>query len=305
MSKSEDDGKMKIKRALFAGVLLFALSSQNRASFGQQTQTARPQMPGPEKGYLVLQGGGASIPEIFERFVALAGGKNARLVLIPTATAFSFPDRVIPEERLKQMKTSMEQRMGVPQITLLHTMDRQVADSEKFVEPLADATGVWVLGGDEGILASVYKGTRTERELDAVVARGGVVGGTSAGADIWAPYIFDLPPDMEKVPLNNMGPYLKPEGFGLLREVVILPHFTERHLEVATPKILDLHPDVQVIGIDEGTAIFVHGDSFEVVGREGVSVSGGKAYAGKGNLLLKNGDRFDLTRRAVIGAASR
>lgn len=296
---------MNPKRVLFAAVLLLAVPCKNSVSFGQQSQTARAQMVAPEKGYLVLQGGGASAPEIFERFVALAGGKNARLVLIPTAASFSFPGRVIPHERLGRMKATMEQRMGVAQVTVLHTLDRRVADSEQFVEPLAHATGVWVLGGDEGILASVYKGTRTERELDAVVARGGIVGGTSAGADIWAPYIFDLPPDMEKVPLNNMGPYLKREGFGLVREVVLLSHFAERHLEVAVPKILVLHPDVQVIGIDEETAIFVHGNSFEVVGRGGVSVYDGKEHQGKDSFLLKNGDSFDLAKRAVLGATSR
>jgi cyanophycinase len=293
---------MKTGRLLLTMLLLWGVLNLDRPAFGQQTRAATT--IGPEKGYLILQGGGASVPEIFDQFVALAGGAKARIVLIPTATAYSFPGNVIPPERLERMKSSMKQRMGLSDVTVLHTLDRNVADSEKFVESLRQATGVWLLGGDEGVLSGAYKGTRTERELDAVVARGGVVGGTSAGADIWAPYIFVLPPGMEEVPINNMGPYLKAEGFGLIKDVVVLPHFSERKLEIAVPKVLQIHPGVEVLGIDEDTAIVVHENSFEVMGRGGVSVYDGKGHDGKDHFLLTKGGKYDLAKRAVSTAAS-
>lgn len=263
------------------------------AGLAQARETA-----GPARGYLILQGGGASTAEIFQRFVALAGGPKANIVLIPTAVASSLPGSVIPPERLERMRTGMAQRLGVARVTVLHTLDKKTADSMAFAAPLRDAAGVWVLGGDEGLLAKVYKGTRTEQELAALVARGGVAGGTSAGADIFAPFIFFTPPGQEKVPLNDFGNYLRPEGFGLLRDAVILPHFAERHLEVAPPKVLEIHPGVLVIGIDEATAIVVHGNGFEIVGKGGVSLYD-KQHAGANRLLLKQGQRFDLATRAV------
>lgn len=257
---------------------------------------------GPPKGYLVLQGGGVFVPEIFARFLALAGGPKASIVLIPTATASSFAGNVIPPERLERMKTSMTQRFGQARVTVLHTLDRKVADSSEFVEPLRHATGVWVLGGDEDLLAKAYRGTRTERELDALVGRGGVVGGTSAGADIWAPFIFLTPSGRDTVPLNDFADYLRPEGFGLLRDAVILPHFTERHLEVAPPKVLAIHPEVLVIGIDEATAIIVHGNRFEVAGEGNVSIYNSKDRAGEKPLVLKQAQWFDLAKRSIVPA---
>ncbi|MGH9727582.1 MAG: cyanophycinase [Candidatus Acidiferrales bacterium] len=257
---------------------------------------------GPEKGYLVLQGGGASVAEIFQRFVALAGGAKANIVLIPTAAASGLPGNVIPAGRLERMRTEMAQRLGVANVTVLHTLDRKLANSADFAEPLRHATGVWLLGGDEELLAKTYHGTRTEQELDALVARGGVVGGTSAGADICAPFVFFTPQGKEAVPLDDFADYLKPDGFGLLRQAVILPHFAQRHLEVAPPKVLAIHPEALVIGIDEATAIIVHGNRFEVVGQGSVEVYD-KAHAGGNRTLLKNGQWFDLASRAIVAGA--
>src|SRR5439155_20706040 len=75
--------------------------------------------------------------------------------------------------------------LGVSHITLMHTTSRTEADDERFVRPLREATGVWLPGGEAGRLLVSYLGTRTERELLALVARGGVIGGTSAGALVW------------------------------------------------------------------------------------------------------------------------
>ena len=74
-------------------------------------------------------------------------------------------------------------------VTVLHTRDRAEADTETFVAPLKTARGVWFGGGRQWRLVDAYLGTRTQRELEAVLARDGVIGGSSSGATIQGSYL--------------------------------------------------------------------------------------------------------------------
>lgn len=132
---------------------------------------------GPPKGSLVVVGGGKIGPAIVERFVNLAGGPDSNLVLIPTAAEDKELD-------LRKLEETFAKQFGVKHVTVLHTRDRQQADSEAFVAPLRQARGVWFGGGRQWRLVDSYLNTLTQRELEAVLERGGVIGGTSAGATI-------------------------------------------------------------------------------------------------------------------------
>src|SRR5581483_1850347 len=121
---------------------------------------------GPSKGALVIVGGGRLGPEIVSRFIELAGGAQANFVVIPTAIG----DQVDVERE----KTRFANAFGVKNFMVLHTRDRKQADSKEFVEPLKHATGVWIEGGRQWRLADAYLGTLTEREIKAVLQRGGV-----------------------------------------------------------------------------------------------------------------------------------
>lgn len=101
------------------------------------------QHTGPKEGYLILVGGGRTVSEVNERFVKLAGGKQARIFVIPT----TLPDTRLTAEGIAHLKSRMEEILGVPNITILHTRDRKVSDSEAFVHSLQEATGIWILGG--------------------------------------------------------------------------------------------------------------------------------------------------------------
>ena len=69
-------------------------------------------------------------------------------------------------------------------VRVLHTRDRVVANSPDFTRVIDSARGVWISGGRQGRLLDAYKGTTTEQSLHAVLARGGVIAGTSAGASV-------------------------------------------------------------------------------------------------------------------------
>ena len=129
-------------------------------------------------GYLVIQGGGALTNEVKERFVALAGGPRARFVYIPTALS----DAQIGDA--EKRGAAIAKGFGIAGVTVLHTRDRVRANSPGFVEPLRHASGVLIEGGRQWRLADAYLDTAVEREIKALLARGGVVCGGSAGATI-------------------------------------------------------------------------------------------------------------------------
>src|SRR5262249_14719620 len=145
------------------------------ALLGLGRVAAQPATTGPANGTLILVGGGANRPAFMQRFVDLAGGAGASIVLIPTTLE---DDRLTPEG-IAQLRARVAEVFDAPRITVIHTRDRRVADSPEFVEPLRHAGGVWILGGNEDYLMDAYTGTRTQDEVHGLLARCGVVGGTS------------------------------------------------------------------------------------------------------------------------------
>jgi cyanophycinase len=248
---------------------------------------------GPTRGALVVVGGGQMGPEIVDRFIALAGGKDAPIVVIPTAGGDA-------DSLYNQSCRCADflRRAGARRVTVLHTYDRKIAETDSFASAIRSAKAVWFPGGRQWRLADSYLGTPTERELHALLDRGGVIGGTSAGASIQASYLVRGAPEGNTI---VMSPGHE-QGFGFLRNVAVDQHVMVRNRLNDLPEILRVHPQLLGIGIDEGTAIVVHGDAFEVIGRSKAFVYGGTdpLDAGATYLSLRAGDRYDMSHRRVI-----
>jgi len=235
-------------------------------------------------------GGGALGPEIWEAFVALAGGPDARIVVIPTAgTEEVFPPDWSGFAPLRAA--------GAASVTVLHTRDRNEADTRAFAHVLRDATGVWIPGGRQWRLVDSYLNTRTHRELRAVLERGGVVGGTSAGASILASYLVRGSPATNTI---VMAPGYE-EGFGLLRSSAVDQHLLARGRELDMLQILAVHPDLLGLGVDEGTAVLVRGDQASVVGRSRVAVY--DPTEAEPFFFVEPGQVIDLVERSVVEGA--
>jgi cyanophycinase len=244
---------------------------------------------GPSSGIVMPAGGGALGPEIWERFVALAGGPEARIVVIPTAgTEEEFPPDWSGFSPLRAA--------GAAHVTVLHTRDRREADSREFVEPLRSATGVWIPGGRQWRLVDSYLNTRTQRELQRVLTRGGIVGGTSAGASILASYLVRGSPESNTI---VMAPGYE-EGFSFLRNAAVDQHLLARGREMDMLQILAEYPHLVGIGLDEGTAIVVRGDRGEVVGRSRVAIYDGARGDAEPFFFLSPGEIIDLSSRTVV-----
>ncbi len=263
---------------------------------------------GPAKGNLLIVGGGAMGPELWGKFVELAGGaENASVVVVPTAGMKVPDDGQVPRSGVPAALA----RLGVKHVTVLHTTDRKVADSDAFVAPLATATAVWFDGGRQWHIADSYLGTRTQRAFEAVLERGGVIGGSSAGATIQGEYLWrgdTSGPD--KVEGDHTV------GFAYLRKVAIDQHILVRNREFDLVPFIEKHPDLLGIGINEATAILVHGDEFEVMGANVVAITDAAKWkpdatspndaAHKGRIyFLTRGQRFDLAKREIIPAPRR
>lgn len=204
-------------------------------------------------GALVIAGGGKIPDSVLKRFVELAGGDKARLVICPTASA-QQPE---PEKLLAPWKA-----FNPASVTMLHASSRKLADEPSFVEPLRQATGIWFEGGRQDRLADTYVGTAFEQELYALQKRGGVVGGTSAGAAA-----------LSRLMIASGNPEAKTmQGFDALPGAVIDQHFLKRNRKPRLTGVVDRNRGMVGVGIDEGTALVVQGREMRVLGESTVTL---------------------------------
>ena len=264
--------------------------------------SANPVVKGPERGALVIVGGGKVGTEILSRMFDLAGGKDAPLVVIPTANGQD-------EYPADWPGLKMFRDFGATDITLLHTKDRKQADSEAFVRPLMAAKLVWFVGGRQWRLVDVYAHTRTQREIERVLERDGVVAGSSAGASILSSYL------VRGARENNfvmMAPGYE-EGFGLIKGVALDQHMLTRNRQDDLEEVVARHPEVLGIGLDESTAIVVRGQQFEVIGASKIAIHDGRIVKGaqernggkKKYFFMGPGEQYDLTKLERIGKPPR
>lgn len=244
---------------------------------------------GPDKGTLVVVGGAARDSSIYQRFVELAGGKDAHIVVVPTAGGARNYG-----EDFRGLRVFRQH--GATNVTLLHTYNREEANTEPFVEPLRSATGVWFSGGRQWRLADSYLNTLAHKEFRKVLERDGVIGGSSAGATIQGSYLARGDTKGNTVMMGDHE-----VGLGFLKQVAIDQHLLRRNRQFDLIEIIEAKPKLLGIGIDENTAIVVKGDVFEVIGESYVAVytsdgiKGGKPFR-----LVAPGQRYDLKHRRPI-----
>lgn len=246
---------------------------------------------GPESGTLVIAGGGSMQDTgIVERFLDLSGGVDALVVFIPTAAGAQSYDQ-------EWSGADVFRDAGATNIVVLHTSSREEADSDIFVQPIREAGGVWFGGGRQWRLADSYLDTKVHEELWALLGRGGVIGGTSAGATIQGSYLARGDTRTNTVMMGDHE-----EGLAFLKNVAIDQHLLVANRQFDLLQIVREHPELLGIGIDESTAIVVQRDRFEVIGRSyvviydhGASIdSGGEFY------FLGAGDQYNLASREAF-----
>jgi cyanophycinase len=254
---------------------------------------------GPAKGTLVIVGGGGRIDSIMKIFIKLAGGNDTPIIVIPTADGSEKTDE-------NSGGAGTMRKLGATNVTVLHTTDRDIANSDSFVKPLVKAKAVWFGGGRQWRLVDAYKNTLAEKMIWKVLGRGGVIGGTSAGATIQGSYLARGDTKNNQIMMGDHQ-----EGFGFLKNVAIDQHVLARNRQFDMFDILKNRPELLGISIDENTAIIVRGNQFEVTGESYVIVYDGTFWSREGSDLknlpektklfyfLHRGDKYDLLNRKV------
>lgn len=202
-------------------------------------------------GTLMICGGGELPEEVYDEFVRLAGGPKSRLVLIPSASS-AYRNLESVTHRFRGWLD-----YATESFHFLHAASREEAESEVFAKPLENATGVWISGGAQGRLADLYRGTRVETLLQKVLERGGVIGGTSAGAAIMSQTMIRQGTSRE-AQLDA--------GFSLLTSMVVDQHFTERARHTRLLGALRENPAKIGLGVDERTCVIVRANRLRVIG---------------------------------------
>ena len=239
---------------------------------------------------------------ILNRFVSLAGGRDATIVVISTASSLGTE----AGERYRQIFSDL----GVATVRPLHAATRPQANDDSVALTLRDATGVFLTGGNQLKLASQVGGTRL---ADAMVERfrhGAVMAGTSAGASAMSSHMIAFGAS-GATPKHRMAQIAA--GLGILPGVIVDQHFQQRNRLGRLLSLIAANPSLLGLGVDEDTAGVVGPDGvMEVIGRGSITVIDGSesetdAWEVRGHkpLMISNvvlhslpaGYRFDLRHR--------
>lgn len=241
---------------------------------------------------------------ILRRFVELAGGNDARIAIIPTASAV---------DDAGQRYKALFLELGAAAGEVLYVGSREDANRDDWVALIEESTGIFMTGGNQVRVASLLGGTQVAATLARRSAEGAPIAGTSAGASVMSTVMVagGRSGTTPRRSLAHMSP-----GLGLIDSVIIDQHFRERDRIGRLVTMVSYNPSLLGLGIDEDTAALIMPDgSLEVVGRGSVLVVDGSrmtsnVYDGRARQALTvsdvvihfvaDGGCFDLTRRKVI-----
>ena len=263
----------------------------------------KSQTRGPERGTLLVIGGHASDSLFLPMFQELAGGPSEAVVIIPTALS----DEGMQHDQFVEHQQERFAQYGFQEVHILHTRNREEANSEAFVQPIREAGGVWFMGGRQWRLSDSYHNTRTHRELERLLDRGGVIAGSSAGASIQGSYLVRGDTRSNTIMMGDHE-----QGLSFIEHVAIDQHLLARNRHFDMFEILREKPQLLGIGLDENTGIVVEQDSFRVVGESYVAIYDGTRWSAERDTVyqltgdqqqfyfLHKGQRYDMKQRKVL-----
>jgi cyanophycinase len=269
------------------------LTALRRAAVARSQPPFPPkEPPAPEvpSGSLVIVGGGGMPAEVTSKFIELAGGPDALIVVLPTANPDPLPANA---------DAGFLGRAGARNVKVLRARELKDVEAPESLALMKQAKGVWFGGGRQWRFVDAYEGTQLLELMRDVLRRGGVIGGSSAGATIQGDYLC------RGSPLGNLEIMYEgyERGLGFLPGVAIDQHFTQRKRFPDMTALMKTYPQLLGIGIDEGTALIVRGHVAEVLGRTQAHfydrrkpvVDGQPDYE-----VVKSGGRYDLKARKVL-----
>jgi cyanophycinase len=219
---------------------------------------------GQQRGFIIPIGGAEEKehdPRILKRFVELCGGKEADIVVIPTAS------------RLEDTGARYEKifgELGAGRVTALDFDTRRDCSEPGRLERMAEASGIFITGGNQLRLTTILGGTPMAKLMRSLNARGVHTAGTSAGASFLSEHMIAFGTE-GAVP--TLGCVSLAPGLGLTNRFIIDQHFRQRDRLGRLLSALAFNPFSVGLGLDEDTAAFIGPDNLlEVEGKGGITV---------------------------------
>jgi cyanophycinase len=258
----------------------------------------------PSKGHLVLIGGGEKPPEAMRKFVELAGGPSAPIVVIPTASA---------EPDTGEYYIELLGEYGCTNVTPLEIRTKDDAGRAEYVAAAKNARGVFFSGGVQSRILDALEDTPVLDAIREAFDNGAVIGGTSAGTACQSPLMITGDGDFTVI---QGGAVELRDGLDLFRGVIVDQHFIARQRFNRLMSVTLENPELLGVGIDEATAVWARPDgTFEVIGRSSVIVidasdamltrradDDGKELLGAHGVrvhVLVDGEVFDMKSRSA------
>ncbi len=264
------------------------------------------------QGCLIIIGGGEDRDPRGDRLILREVARRLRGGKLVLATVASHE----PQGYFEEYRDAFAD-LDVGELVELYVEDRQEAGDRAKLEVLDEAAGIFFSGGDQLRITSQIGDSGIEAKVRALYDRGGLVGGTSAGASVMSETMLVRG---SSAVTHRIGDLHMAPGLGLIRNVIIDQHFAERGRFGRLIGAVAHNPRILGIGIDEDTAAIVVGDSFRVIGSgavyvvDGSSVTYNNLAEGESDKalslhnvcvhVLSSGDGFDLARKKPISASS-
>ena len=219
---------------------------------------------GETRGWIVPIGGAENKendPRILERFIAVSGGSQADIVVIPTASRL---------HETGPRYESLFRELGARRVTVMDFDTRRDCQETGRLQRLEEASGIFFTGGNQLRLTTLLGGTPVAKLIRRRNANGVTVGGTSAGASILSEHMIAFG---DEGPSVISGSVRLAPGLGLTNRFVIDQHFRQRDRLGRLITALAYNPFAVGIGLDEDTAVFISPDeTLDVEGSGGVTV---------------------------------
>ncbi len=219
---------------------------------------------GGARGYIIPIGGAEekeNSREILSRFVALSGGTDANIIVLPTASRMSDTG-----ERYEKIF----RELGAAHVEAMNFDSRRDCEEQGRIQRLESATGVFMTGGNQLRLSTILGGTPVAKSLRQMNAMGVHVAGTSAGAAFISEHMIAFGEEGHS-PIAGAA-RLAP-GLGLTNRFIIDQHFRQRDRLGRLLAALAYNPFAHGLGLDEDTAAFIGPDNdLEVVGSGAITV---------------------------------
>jgi cyanophycinase len=202
---------------------------------------------------------------VLTEFVRASGGSGARIAVIATASSLGH--------EIVDVYAALFRKLGAAEVVSVRPESRADAHDATFVDALADATGIFMTGGNQLKLSGVICGTPFGEAIRAARARGAVIAGTSAGASIQSSHMvaFGVGGATPKQRMTQVA-----AGLGLLESSVIDQHFDQRNRYGRLLMIVSQSPQLLGMGVDEDTAAVVSVEDgvemLRVIGRGAVTI---------------------------------